>query len=95
FQSYGIQPGPQLFQSQGDLVWALIASLYIGNVLLLVLNLPLAGIWVKLLQIPRPYLYAGILTFAALGAYAVRFSTIDVLILLIVGALGYVMRRFG
>ena len=95
FQSYGIQPGPLLFQNQGDLVWALIASLYIGNVLLIILNLPLAGVWVKLLQIPRPYLYAGILMFATLGAYAVSFSTLDILILLIVGALGYVMRRFG
>ncbi|MEV7759315.1 tripartite tricarboxylate transporter permease [Microbacterium sp. NPDC089180] len=95
FQSYGIQPGPQLFQNQGDLVWALIASLYIGNVLLIVLNLPLAGIWVKVLQIPRPYLYAGILTFAVLGAYAVSFSTLDIVILLVVGALGYFMRRFG
>ncbi|MEW1834211.1 tripartite tricarboxylate transporter permease [Microbacterium sp. NPDC079995] len=95
FQSYGIQPGPQLFQNQGDLVWALIASLYIGNVLLIILNLPLAGIWVKLLQIPRPYLYAGIITFAVLGAYAVSFSTLDIAILLIVGALGYFMRRFG
>ncbi|MEV7826251.1 tripartite tricarboxylate transporter permease [Microbacterium enclense] len=95
FQSYGIQPGPQLFQNQGDLVWALIASLYIGNVLLIVLNLPLAGLWVKVLQIPRPYLYAGILTFAVLGAYAVSFSTLDIVILLIVGALGYFMRRFG
>ena len=95
FQSYGIQPGPQLFENQGDLVWALIASLYIGNLLLIVLNLPLAGIWVKLLQIPRPYLYAGILMFATLGAYAVSFSTFDIVILLIVGALGYFMRRFG
>ncbi|MDN3495730.1 tripartite tricarboxylate transporter permease [Planococcus sp. APC 4015] len=95
FQSYGIQPGPQLFQNQGDLVWALIASLYIGNLLLIILNLPLAGIWVKLLQIPRPYLYAGILLFATLGAYAVSFSVLDILILLIVGTLGYFMRRFG
>ena len=95
FQSYGIQPGPQLFQNQSGLVWALIASLYIGNVMLLVLNLPLVGIWVKLLQIPRPYLYAGILTFAALGAFAVNFSTVDIVILLIVGVLGYFLRRFG
>lgn len=95
FQSYGIQPGPLLFQNQGDLVWALIASLYIGNLLLIVLNLPLVGVWVKLLQIPRPYLYAGIIAFATLGAYAVSFSTLDILILLIVGALGWVMRRFG
>jgi putative tricarboxylic transport membrane protein len=95
FQSYGIQPGPQLFTNQPGLVWALIASLYIGNVMLLVLNLPLVGIWVKLLQIPRPYLYAGILTFAGLGAFAVNFSTVDIVILLIIGILGYFLRRFG
>src|SRR3990170_2972381 len=95
FQSYGIQPGPQLFQNQPGLVWALIASLYIGNLMLLVLNLPLVGIWVKLLQIPRPYLYAGILTFAALGAFAVNFSTVDIVILLVIGVLGYFLRRFG
>lgn len=95
FQSYGIQPGPQLFTNQPALVWMLIASLYIGNVILLVLNLPLVGIWVKLLQIPRPYLYAGILTFAAFGAYAVNFSIVDVLILVVIGLLGFFMRRFG
>ena len=64
FQNYGIQAGPQLFQTSSALVWALIASLYIGNVMLLVLNLPLVGLWVKLLKIPRPQLYAGILIFA-------------------------------
>jgi len=95
FQSYGIQPGPQLFSSQPGLVWALVASLYIGNVILLVLNLPLVGIWVKLLQIPRPYLYAGILLFACFGAYAVNFSPVDILILLIIGVLGFFMRRYG
>ncbi|SFN62899.1 tripartite tricarboxylate transporter permease [Mycetocola miduiensis] len=95
FQSYGIQPGPQLFTNQPALVWALIASLYIGNVMLLILNLPLVGIWVKLLQIPRPYLYAGILTFAVLGAYAVNFAVADIVILLFVGVLGYFLRRFG
>jgi len=95
FQSYGIQPGPQLFTNQPALVWALVASLYIGNVILLVLNLPLVGMWVKLLQIPRPYLYAGILMFAAFGAFALNFATIDILILLIIGVLGYFMRRYG
>lgn len=95
FQSYGIQPGPQLFTNQPVLVWTLIASLYIGNLILLVLNLPLVGIWVKLLQIPRPYLYAGILTFAAFGAFAVNFSTVDIVILLVIGVLGYFMRRYG
>ena len=67
FQNYGIQPGPLLFQMQADLVWGLLASLYIGNVLLLILNLPLVGMWVKVLTIPRPLLYAGILVFATLG----------------------------
>jgi putative tricarboxylic transport membrane protein len=95
FQSYGIQPGPQLFSSQPGLVWALVASLYIGNVILLVLNLPLVGMWVKLLQIPRPYLYAGILLFACFGAYAVNFAAVDILILLVIGVLGFFMRRYG
>jgi hypothetical protein len=66
-QNYGINAGPQLFQTSSTLVWALIASLYIGNVMLLVLNLPLVGLWVKLLKIPRPPLYAGILIFATVG----------------------------
>ncbi|GAA1227136.1 tripartite tricarboxylate transporter permease [Rhodoglobus aureus] len=95
FQSYGIQPGPLLFQNQSALVWALIASLYIGNIMLLVLNLPLVGIWVKVLQVPRPYLYSGILLFAALGAFAMNFNYLDVLILLVVGLVGFLMRRFG
>jgi putative tricarboxylic transport membrane protein len=95
FQSYGIRPGPLLFQNESALVWALIASLYVGNVMLLVLNLPLARVWVKLLQIPRPYLYAGILTFAALGSYSVNASAVDLLLLLALGVLGWVMRRFG
>ena len=69
-QGYGIQPGPQLMTEQADLVWTLLASLLIGNALLLVLNLPLAPLWAKLLRIPRPQLYAGILFFACLGAYA-------------------------
>ena len=64
-QGYGIQPGPQLMTDQADLVWTLLASLLIGNILLLVLNLPLAPLWAKLLRIPRPHLYAGILFFAS------------------------------
>lgn len=95
FQSYGIRPGPLLFQSESILVWALIASLYIGNIMLLVLNLPLVGLWVKVLQIPRPYLYAGIMTFAALGAYALNGVSADLVVLFIIGGLGFVMRRFG
>lgn len=92
---YGIQPGPTLFDEHGDLVWALIASLFIGNFLLLVLNLPLAPIWAKLLRTPRPYLYAGILFFASLGAYAVNLQAFDLALLLVFGLLGLLMRRFG
>jgi putative tricarboxylic transport membrane protein len=95
FQNYGIQPGPQLFDSNGALVWALIASLYIGNVMLLILNLPLVGLWVKLLKIPKPPLYAGILIFATVGVYGMRQSAFDLVLLYAIGLLGVVMRRFS
>jgi putative tricarboxylic transport membrane protein len=94
FQNYGIQPGPQLFTTSAALVWALIASLYIGNVMLLVLNLPMVGLWVKLLKIPKPQLYAGILIFATVGAYGMRQSSFDLVLLFVIGVLGVVMRRF-
>ena len=93
--SYGIQPGPLLLVRDGDLVWALIASLFIGNTLLVLLNLPLAPVWAKLLRTPRPYLYAGILFFASMGAYAVNGQPFDLILLLALGLLGFVMRRFG
>ncbi|GAB2585591.1 tripartite tricarboxylate transporter permease [Microlunatus antarcticus] len=95
FQGYGIQPGPTLLTTESSLVWTLIASLFIGNTMLLVLNLPLVGVWVKLLKIPRPYLYAGILMFASLGSYAVNADPLDLVILLVIGLLGFAMRRFG
>ena len=94
FQNYGIQPGPTLFQTSSALVWALIASMYIGNVMLLVLNLPLVGLWVKLLKIPKPALYAGILIFATVGVYGMRQSAFDLFLLYGIGLLGVVMRRF-
>ncbi|WP_139979308.1 tripartite tricarboxylate transporter permease [Nocardioides litoris] len=94
-QSYGIQPGPQLLDNEPGLVWALLASLFVANTLLLVLNLPLAPLWAKLLRIPRPYLYAGILFFASLGAYSVNFQAFDLGLLLAFGLLGLAMRRFG
>jgi len=94
-QSYGIQPGPELLGEQGDLVWTLLASLLIGNALLLVINLPLAPLWARLLRIPRPQLYAGILFFAALGAYAVNQQGFDLLLLVLFGLVGFAIRRFG
>ena len=95
FQTYNIPPGPQLFDQHADLVWALVASLYIGNLMLLVLNLPLIGLWVRVLKIPRPYLYAGIVTFAALGAFASNFKPADISLLVVLGLLGFFMRRYG
>ena len=94
FQNYGIQPGPTLFQTSSALVWALIASLYIGNAMLLVLNLPLVGVWVKLLKVPKPALYAGILIFATVGVYGMRQSAFDLVLLYGIGVLGVLMRRF-
>ena len=93
-QNYGINAGPQLFQTSSALVWALIASLYIGNVMLLVLNLPLVGLWVKLLKIPRPQLYAGIMIFATVGVYGMRQSAFDLYLMLGIGLLGVLLRRF-
>ena len=94
FQNYGIQPGPQLFTTSAALVWALITSLYIGNVMLLILNLPMVGLWVKLLKIPKPHLYAGILIFATVGVYGMRQSAFDLVLLYAIGLVGVVMRRF-
>jgi putative tricarboxylic transport membrane protein len=93
FQSYGLQPGPQLFTESGELVWTLIASLYIGNVLLLALNLPLARVWAKLLTIPAYGIYAGVLVFATLGTFAAGGTTVDLLILCGLGLLGLLMRQ--
>jgi len=95
FQNYGLQPGPLLFDLQKDLVWGLIASLYVGNVILLILNLPLIGIWVRVLAIPRELLYAGILVFATLGAYSLHQSWVDLATLYVFGLLGFAMRRWG
>ena len=93
-QNYGIQAGPQLFETSSALVWALIASLYIGNVMLLVLNLPLVGLWVKLLKIPKAHLYAGIMIFATVGVYGMRQSAFDLYLMLGLGLVGVVMRRY-
>jgi putative tricarboxylic transport membrane protein len=94
FQNYGLQPGPFLFTSNPELIWGLIASLYIGNVMLLVLNLPLVGIWVKLLLIPRPQLYAGILVFAMIGIWGLSGQVIDLIVMVTIGIVGYVMRVY-
>ncbi|WP_019955861.1 tripartite tricarboxylate transporter permease [Yoonia vestfoldensis] len=95
FQQYGLQPGPLLFTNNAELVWGLVASLFIANLMLLVLNVPFIGIWVKLLMIPRPWLYAGILCFATLGIVGAQGSPFALILLLGFGLIGFVMRRFG
>ncbi|MBB5216255.1 tripartite tricarboxylate transporter permease [Parapusillimonas granuli] len=92
FQQFGLVPGPLLFVTNADLVWGLIASFLIGNLMLLVLNLPLVGVWVKLLAIPPAWLYAGILVFAALGTLAANPSAAELWLLLVFGLCGYAMR---
>jgi len=95
FQQFGLQPGPLLFVNAPQLVWGLIASLLIANLMLLILNLPLVGLWVKLLAIPRPWLYAGILTFSTLGTIGANPSQVELAMLLAFGLLGYGLRHFG
>lgn len=92
FQQYGLVPGPLLFITNADLVWGLIASFMVGNLMLLVLNLPLVGLWVKLLSVPQPWLYAGILVFAAMGTLAANPSLTELALLVGFGVTGYLMR---
>ncbi|HEU0222600.1 MAG TPA: tripartite tricarboxylate transporter permease [Paracoccaceae bacterium] len=94
FQQYGLQPGPLLFANEPDLVWGLVASLFIANTMLLVLNLPLIGLWVRLLAIPLPWLYAGIIVLACLGTLAANPSVVELVMLILFGGLGFLMRRY-
>jgi putative tricarboxylic transport membrane protein len=92
---YGLQPGPMLFRQNPEFVWAVIASMYIGNVMLIVLNLPLVGMWAKICVIPFYVLGPLIVYFSVLGTYSIRFLAFDVWIMLIFGAIGYFMRKLG
>jgi putative tricarboxylic transport membrane protein len=92
---YGLQPGPRLFQERPDVVWAVIASMYIGNVMLLILNLPLIGLWTRMALIPFPILGPFIVIFSVLGTYSVSYSMLDVWVTLISGVAGYFMRKLG
>jgi len=93
FIMYGVQPGPLLFQNRPDLVWGLIDSMYVGNVMLLILNLPLVGLFVRLLYIPSGILYPLIVTISAIGAYAINGSTVDLWLILFFGVVGYVFDK--
>ncbi len=92
---YGLQPGPMLFKQNPQFVWAVIASMYIGNVILLVLNLPLVGMWARIALIPFPILGPLIILFSVIGAFSIRFMLFDVWVALIFGVIGYLMRKFG
>ncbi|WP_424466997.1 tripartite tricarboxylate transporter permease [Pseudoclavibacter helvolus] len=95
FRQYGLQPGPLLFERSSELVWALLASFFIGMVVLLILNLPFAPLWAKLLKIPRHYLYASITLFAMLGVYATSGKILDLVLVVVTGLIGFTMRRYG
>jgi putative tricarboxylic transport membrane protein len=90
---HGLRPGPLLFEASPDFVWGLIASMYIGNVMLLVLNLPLIPLWVMLIRVPYPVLAPLVLMLSFIGAYGVRNSLFDVWVTMVFGILGYLMRK--
>ncbi|PWS36442.1 hypothetical protein DFH01_14900 [Falsiroseomonas bella] len=89
----GIQPGPRMVEAQPNLFWGLIASMWIGNLMLLVINLPMIGIWVQLLRVPYKYLFVGILTFCLIGAYSLNNNVFDLYVMLAFGIVGYVFAK--
>ncbi len=93
FMMHGLQPGPLLFQSRPDLVWGLIDSMYIGNIMLLVLNLPLIGLFVRLLYIPSGILYPLIVAISVIGTYAINASMVELYLVLFFGVLGYLFEK--
>jgi TctA family transporter len=91
----GIQPGPEVMTKRPDLFWGMIASMWIGNLMLVIINLPLIGIWVKLLAVPYRFLAPAILLFCCIGAYSLQNSTFHVIQVAIFGVLGYIFMRLG
>jgi len=94
FMVHGINPGPMLIPKHPDLFWGTVISMYLGNVMLLALNLPLIGIWVKLLRVPYPLLFPFILLFCLIGVYSLNFSQVEVTIMILFGLFGYLGRKF-
>jgi TctA family transporter len=92
---HGIQPGPQIMTERPNLFWGMVASMWIGNLMLLVINLPLIGIWVQLLKVPYRFLYLSILLFCAIGVYTVGNSPFSVLVAAFFGVLGYIFWRLN
>lgn len=93
FIMHGLKPGPQLFQQSPDFVWAVIASMFIGNIILLIMNLPMAGLWAKLLMIPYKLLFPVVLAITLVGAYSVNNSMFDVAAMIIFGIVGYFLKK--
>jgi putative tricarboxylic transport membrane protein len=91
---HGMQPGPMLLQAHPDLFWGVVTSMYIGNGMLLLLNLPLIGLWVQVLKVPYRILFPMILLFCLIGAYSINYSTMDILIMIVFGIVGYLMKKF-
>lgn len=94
FVMHGIQPGPMLIPNNPNLFWAVAASMYIGNIMLLILNLPMIGFWVRIVLIPYVYLLPSILIFCLIGSYSIRFSTLDVYTMVLFGVVGYLLKKF-
>jgi putative tricarboxylic transport membrane protein len=91
---YGITPGPLLLTEHPNIFWGLISSMYIGNCMLLVLNLPLIPLWVQILKIPYTYLFPSILIFCVIGSYTLNNNIGDVIVMFVFGVMGYLMKRF-
>lgn len=94
FVMHGIQPGPMLIPNNPNLFWGVVASMYIGNIMLVILNLPMIGVWVRIVLIPYVYLVPSILLFCLIGAFSIRFSILDIYTMLLFGVVGYVMKKF-
>ena len=95
FLIHGVQPGPLLIKEHPDIFWGVIASMYVGNAMLLVLNLPLIGLWVQLLRVPYGILFPLILIFCVIGVYSESSNVWDIVVMLAFGVLGLLMKRFG
>jgi putative tricarboxylic transport membrane protein len=93
FVMYGLKPGPLLFENNPDLIWAIIASLYIGNVMLIILNLPLVNVFAKILDLPEAVLQSSVLAFCVLGVYSMHFAVSDVFLMILFGIIGYFARK--
>jgi TctA family transporter len=92
---HGIQPGPSVIKEQPALFWGMIASMWIGNLFLVVLNLPLIGMWVRLVMVPYHYLYPAILVFCGIGVFSLSNSEFDIYFMALFGALGYLFSKLG